>query len=65
MLLKSACGVCSALIHAAAAGCAVTGLYFFLTSSIESVALALLLVGGAFACEVIATVVGDGTTART
>jgi len=65
MLLKSSCGICSALVHAVAVGCAVTGLYFFFASSIESVAGALLMVGGAFACEVIATVIGDGTTART
>ena len=65
MLLKSFGGICCALIHAVAVGCAAISLYFFLDSSIERVLVALFMLGLAIALEVIAAVVSDGTTART
>ena len=65
MLPKSFSGICCTLIHAAALGCAGISAYFFLTSSIEHVPSALVMLGAALAFEVIAAVVDNGTTAHT
>jgi hypothetical protein len=65
MLLKSLNGVCCALIHAGALGCAAAGLYFFLGSSVELVLVALIMLGAAIALEVIAELVSDDTMAPT
>ena len=65
MLLKSCSGICCALIHAVAVGCAAISLYFFLGSSIERILGALLMLGVAIALEVIAAIVSDSTTAQT
>jgi hypothetical protein len=63
MLPKSFGGICCASIYAAALGCAVISVYFFLGLSIEQVAGAIVMLGAAIALEVIAAVVGDGPAA--
>jgi hypothetical protein len=65
MLPKSFSEICFASLHAAALGCAGISVYFFLGSSIEQVAIAMVLLGAAIAIEVIAAVFGDGPTAHT
>ena len=65
MLPKSFSGICCASIHAAALSCAVISVYFFLGSSVEQVAGAILMLGAAIALEVIAAVVGGGPAAHT
>lgn len=64
MALKSFSGICCALVHTVAFGCALASIYFFLGTSFEYVLIAFVLFGVALALETVAAVIGRDRAAH-